>query len=345
MQPITYSANKHFIPVANKPLIFYPIETAANSGIKEAAITYNPGWLEFVSERLGDGSRWGMQFTYILQEKPIGLANIVQVCEEYINGDSFMFHLGDNIFPDGLQKFIDYFEREKPDGLLPMLHHPENTRLGVPYFDDNGRLIKYVEKPKDPPHDFGVPGVYFGSANAFKCFYEDPIKPSERGEYEIPSVFQWLVDHGYRVDVLEYEGKWLDPGKFGDWIESNQYLLDTKLITEINSDIEGAVKVEGRVKIGTNCHIENSVIRGPVAIGNNVHITNSYLGPFTSISDNCLIEKSHVENSVLMNNVTIKSVSQPIDESLIGSESEIIDKDSPTNSLNLFIGEKCKIKL
>lgn len=180
MRPLTFSTNKHFIPIANKPLIFYPIETIADAGIKEVGITYNPGGLEESKSYLGDGSSWGLSITYVLQEKPAGLANIVQVCEEFIDGDSFVFHLGDNMFVDGIKEQVEYFQKEKPNGLVTMIHHKENKRMGVPYFNDEGRLIKYVEKPENPPHDFAVPGVYFADASFFKCFKgSNAIKSSE----------------------------------------------------------------------------------------------------------------------------------------------------------------------
>lgn len=347
MRPLTFSANKHFIPVANKPLIFYPIETVANLGIKQIAITYNPSGLEEAKSILGDGSNWGLEFTYCLQEKPAGLANIVQVCEEFIAGDSFIFHLGDNIFVDGLEQQFEYFEKNKPNGLVTMVHHPENNRMGVPYFDDEGRLLKYVEKPENPPHDFAIPGVYFADSNFFRVFKEDPIQPSARGEYEIPDAFQWMIDHNLRVDVMEYKGKWLDPGKFNDWIEANQYILDTTLESEIDesTDIDGETILENRIKIGKNCVIKKSHLRGPLIIGNNVEINGSYIGPFSSLADDCKIEEGHIENSVFMNGVFVKKVSNPIDSSLIGTETEIVKKSSPTTSFSFFVGEKCKVEV
>lgn len=346
MQPLTFSANKHFIPLANKPLIFYPIETVVGAGIKDVAITYNSGFLDEVKSYLGDGSRWGAKFTYVLQEKPAGLANIVQVCEEYLNRDSFLFHLGDNIFDEGIKDVVDYFLSKKPDGLVTMVHHKENKRLGVPYFDESGRLLKYVEKPENPPHDFAIPGLYFGSNKFFDCFRgSDAIKPSERGEYEIPDAFQWMIDHKLRVDVVEYKGKWLDPGKFNDWIFANQYLLDKKLEEKLESEVDQESVLENRVRVGKNCKITNSHLRGPLIVGDNVKIYNSYVGPFTSISDECEIEGSHVENSVLMNGVKILNIKMPIDTSLIGPESEIFDGHQPTQAIKFFIGEKSKIQL
>lgn len=346
MQPITFSANKHFIPVANKPLIFYPIESVVEAGIKDILITYNPNTLDMVKHYLGDGSRWGIKFTFVLQEEPKGLANIFQVCEDALGGESFLMHNGDNIFTKGIKEAVSYFTKKKPNGLVTMVHHKDNRRLGVPFFDENNRLVKYVEKPENPPHDFAIPGLYFFDKNVFKCFKgPDKIVPSERGELEIVSPYQWLIDHKYKVDVIEYKGKWLDPGKFDDWLEANQYLLDTRLESTHLSKVDSKSQIENRVSIGENCTIEASHLRGPLIIGDNVEIRNSYIGPYSSISNNCVIENSHVENAVLMHSVKIKNIKRPIDTSLIGPECEIIDTSHPPSSIKLFIGEKSKVEI
>lgn len=346
MRPLTFSSNKHFIPVANKPLIYYPIETVADAGIKEVAITYDPLSEAQAKHLLGDGSRWGLKFIYVLQEKPAGLANIFQVCEEYLGGEDFFLHLGDNIFVDGIGNFVDYFKKNKPNGLVPMVHHKENRRMGVPYFDDKGRLSKYIEKPEDPPHDFAIPGLYFFDSEVFKCFRgKDAIELSSRGELEISLPYQWLIDHGYRVDVLEYKGKWLDPGKFDDWLDANQYLLEKLADSKIDSVIDSSVTLENRVTIGEGCELSNCHIKGPVILGKDVTIKDSFVGPYTSIGDGVEISGSHVENSVIMQKVKIQDIKSPIDSSLIGAESEIVKGDGPTNSISLFIGEKSHIEI
>lgn len=333
MRPLTFSTNKHFIPVANKPIIFFPIEAVANSSIKEVAITYNPDGLEEAKAILGDGSRWGLKFTYVLQEQPRGLANIFQVCEQFLAGEPFVLHLGDNIFVDGIKELVAHFEKEKPDGLVAMVHHKENTRLGVPYFDKDGHLVKYVEKPPNPPHDFAIPGIYFFSPGIFDCFKgEDAIKPSERGEYEISAPYQWLIDHGRRVDVLEYKGKWLDPGKFDDWLLANQYLLKREY---------GEKVVQGK-----DTEVRNSNIKGPVIIGDKVIIENSQIGPDVSIADGCEIINSKIADSVLMNGVKITGVLEhPLEHSLIGTDSEVVGENGKGAKTSLFVGEKCKIQI
>lgn len=347
MRPLTFSTNKHFIPIANKPLIFYPVETIADAGIKEVAITYNLGGLDEAKNILGDGSRWGLKFTYILQENPKGLANIFQSCEDYLNGEPFVLHLGDNIFVPGIRDLVRKFEKEKPNGLVAMVHHKENTRLGVPYFDKNGRLIKYVEKPQNPPHDFAIPGVYFFDSNVFKCFKgKDQIQPSARGEYEISAPFQWLIDHNFRVDVLEYKGVWLDPGKFDDWLEANKFILANRLEEKSESKIDETSHLSGKISLGKDCIVVNSNIKGPMIIGDSVKIVDSEIGQYTSIGDNCEVVGSRVENSVLMNGVKILDVKKhPIDSSLIGTDTEVIGKDDQGSKTSLFVGEKCKIQI
>ena len=278
MRPVTYSVNKHFIPVANLLLIEYPIKTLVEAGVTEIGITYNPGQLVLAKEILGDGSDWGAKFTYILQPEPLGLANIVHVAEDFIGDDKFIFHLGDNIFIDGVKELVEKFEKEDFDGLVAKLEHEENKRMGVPYFDEEGRLQKYVEKPEDPPHKFAVPGVYLATAKVFDAFKgKDKIKPSDRGESEIADLLQWMIDKGMKVAVHEYEGLWLDPGKFNDWLESNQIILDRHAVRQIDGEIDSKSVLEGRVEVGEGTVIENSKIRGPVRIGKNVKIKDSFI--------------------------------------------------------------------
>ena len=333
MRPLTFSTNKHFIPIANKPLIFYPIETIANAGIKEVAITYNPSYLEEVKNILGDGGRWGLKFAYVQQEQPLGLANIFQVCEQYLDGSDFVMHLGDNIFVDGIQNLVDHFQKQKPDGLVAMVHHSENTRLGVPFFDKDGHLVDYVEKPENPPHDFAIPGIYFFNNTVFDCFKgSDAIKPSVRGEYEISAPYKWLIEKGKKVDVLEYKGKWLDPGKIDDWLDANHYFLDRNL--------------KDKILQGENVEIRNSEIKGPVIIGDKVIIENSTVGPYVSVGDGCEILGSSVSESVLMEGVRLSGISEhPLEHSLIGTDTEINGNNGKRAKTELFVGEKCRIHL
>ena len=344
MRPLTFSANKHLIPVGNKPLIFYPIEAVIAAGIKDIAFTYNPGGLELIQRVLGDGSQWGAKFTYVLQEEPKGLANIFQVCEDFIDGESFCLHLGDNIFNGGIKNLVEHFNKEKPKGLVGIVHHPENTRLGVPYFDEKGRLIKYVEKPSNPPHDYAIPGIYFFDNMIFDCFKgKNQIVPSERGELEIAAAFQWLIDKNLRVDTLEIVGEWLDPGKVDDWLEANMFLLDRNTQTKIDSKIDDTVKIHGRVVIGKNCDVKNTIIKGPVNIGDNCILNDANIGPFTSIYHGCTVIGSTITNSVVMEGVVIDKIKKNIDDSIIGPNTNVSQNPRSENKCEILVGELSKI--
>lgn len=346
MRPLTFSTNKHLISLANKPLLFYSIEEVVAAGIKEIGINYNPGQQEELEAVLGNGTRWGVKFTYLLQEKPSGLANIIQIAEDFVGKEKFLMHLGDNIFYGGIKPLVDCFARNDFDGLVPILHHPENRRLGVPYFDKVGRLIKYVEKPENPPHDFAIPGLYFFNHHVFECFQgKDAIKPSPRGELEISSPYQWLIDHKYKVGTYEFKGIWRDPGKFDDWIETNQFLLDHELKAECQSSVGKETRVEGRVKIGKNCRIEKAIFRGPAIIGDNVIVRDAFIGPYSSIGDSCEIINAKVENAILEKSVKIRNLAKPIGRSLIGEGTIIEGNHQPLGAIELFVGSQCSLEL
>ena len=143
---------------------------------------------------------------------------------------------------------------------------------------------------------------------------------------------------------MEYEGKWLDPGKFNDWMETNQFIVDYLVKdNQINSTFGDDVSLESRVHIGMGCTIERSHIRGPIIIGDNVTIRDSFIGPFSVISDGCQIDGSHIENSEIMDNVIIQKFPEHIDSSLIGPESELINQEKQTKSTCFFLGAKSKI--
>lgn len=332
--------------MANKPLLYYAVESLVDCGITEIAVNFNPGQLEEIQAYLGLGKKWGIKFTYILQKEPKGLANILYCCRDFIGKDKFVMHLGDSIFHGGIKPLVKRFQRSKKNGLLTMIEHPENLRMGVPFFDKAGRLKKYIEKPKKAPHHWAVPCLYFADGNIFECFEgKDAIAPSARGEYEIPSAFQWLIDHQFTVEVFEFKGTWLDPGKFDDWIETNRFLLDSDLKKGNESKLGKNSKIEGRVKIGKKCRIENSTLRGPLVIGDGVIIKNSFIGPYSSIGDECRIHCSKVENSILMPKVEVNNLRDPLESSLIGRETFIEGSGRPFNCLELFVGNQCRLKI
>ena len=345
LYPLTYSNNKHLIPIANKPLVLYPLESVVEVGIKEIGIIYRNN-LDEIKNVLGNGSKWGVKLTYIQQKEPLGLARVIKISKEFIKGDKFIYHLGDNIFVNGIKKPFEYFVSGKFNALATIIHHKENARMGVPYFDKKGNLIKYVEKPKNPPHDFAIPGLYFFDSSVFKCFEgKSAIKPSERGEYEISAPYQWLIDHKYVVKTIEYEGIWKDPGKFNDLVETNMVLLNFKKDFVNKGKVDKRSHVSGDIEIGKNSKIEGSTLRGPLSIDEGVLIKNSYIGPYTSIGKSCKLINCHIENSVLMDGVTIENVEGRIDASLIGRNSQITSVNEKPVSHSFMLGDHTKVIL
>jgi glucose-1-phosphate thymidylyltransferase len=343
LRPLTFSSNKHLLPIANKPLLLYPLEAILNEGVKEIGVIVNQT-REAVEALLGDGSRFGVKITYIDQPEPKGLAHVVLISQEFLDGSPFVYHLGDNIFTEGIHRPFEHFAKQKPDALLTITEHKENFRLGVPYFDESGKLVKVVEKPKNPPNQYGVPGLYFFNRRAFEAFSgPGAIKPSARGELEITDLYSYLIDRGFRVETEEVEGKWLDPGKFDDMLEANAYLLSLRHKTQIEGEVDGNSTVEGVVRIGKGARVINSRIIGPADIAPEVIIQDATIGPNVAIDHHSKVERAVIKNSVVMQDATIFEVNRVITDSLIGKSTEVFEERQ--DSVSLFIGDHCRVRL
>lgn len=316
------------LPIANKPLLLYPLEAILETGIKDIGVVVNET-RPAVENLLGDGSKWGVSITYITQEKPMGLAHVVLISKDFLAGEPFIYHLGDNIFTEGIMRPFNHFAKTGPDALLTMVEHEENFRLGVPYFDENGKLEKVVEKPENPPNKFGVPGLYMFSSAVFDAFEgEGAVQPSARGEYEITDLYTYLLKHGYRVEAEEVDGRWMDPGKFVDMLDANSYLLERQ---------------KEPVIIAESAKVENSKITGPVNIGEGSVIDNCQIGPNVSIDRNCNLSGVVLSNSIVMEETVITDIRQPITYSLIGRKTQVWEEKQDT--VSLFIGDHCKVRL
>ncbi len=346
MRPLTFSTNKHFIPLANKPLLYYAIEEMVEAGIKEIGINYNPGQLEEIKSNLSKNNKWGVKFSFILQDRPGGLAHIVKVSQDFLGKGKFVMHLGDNIFHGGIKDLVADFKKSKASAFLTVIKHSENNRLGVPYFNKKGELLRVVEKPKNPPHNLAVPGLYFFDDSVFGAFLgKDQIKPSPRGELEITALYNWLLKKKKKVEIGEFKGVWRDPGKFDDWLDTNQFLLDSLVANGNYCRFPKSVSIEGRVKIGKGCKLKNVLLRGPLIIGNKVIIKDSFVGPYSSIGDGVEIKNARIGNSVITKNVVIDSPGKPLDSSLVGEGAVIRGNNKLSGSMELFLGNDCFVNI
>jgi len=343
LRPLTFSSNKQLLPVLNKPLLLYPFEAILETGIKEIGLVVNET-RPAIENLLGDGSKWGVKVTYINQAKPLGLAHVVKISQEFLDGQPFVYILGDNIFTDGIMKPFSLFAKTKPDGLLTYIKHKENKRLGVPYFDNKGKLVEVVEKPENPPNNFGVPGLYMFGPKVFDAFEGDnAIKPSKRGELEITDLYTYLLKNKYSVESSKIGGLWLDPGKFDDMITTNHALMDLMEDGHNEASVDEKSEIIGTVTSGANTKIIESRIIGPVNLGENVIIKNCTVGPYVTVGSNCSLSNLAISNSVVYESSIIEKTSRVIVDSLIGRNTHVWEAGH--ESISLFIGDYCNVRI
>lgn len=345
LRPITYTINKHIIPLANKPMIFNAIEKIAEVGVREIYINVNPGEQE-IQSYVGDGSRWGVKISYIEQSGgPRGLAHIIKNAEPYLRGEPFIFYLGDNIVLGSLTRFVERFNTEQLDCLLAFAHVKDPRPFGVAVFE-GGKLIRVEEKPAVPKSNFAQTGIYIYTDKIFDAVSQ--LQPSSRGEYEISEAHTSMITRGHRVGWEEITGWWKDTGRPEDLLEGNQLILDELLSGEniIEGMIGPNVTIQGRVRIGKGTTVwDNVLIRGPVVIGENTSIKNSYIGPYSSIGNNCTIDNTEIEHTIILDHASINADTRIVD-SIIGKNARITAaKSSLPLGHKLVVGDNSQVEI
>lgn len=235
LRPLTYTSAKQLIPVGNKPILFYALESIAAAGIVDVVVVVGDTADE-VMTAVGDGVDFGIRVTYLRQEQPLGLAHAVQLAEEYLGKDDFLMFLGDNLLRDGVGEFVRDFSAQvdaaevmKDGHSRPLSASILLSRVEEPqYFGvaelENGRVARLVEKPAQPRSHFALVGAYLFRPAIFAAVRA--IQPSLRGELEITDAIQWLLDHGHDVAWREVSGWWKDTGKPEDVLDANRLVLD-----------------------------------------------------------------------------------------------------------------------
>jgi glucose-1-phosphate thymidylyltransferase len=335
LYPLTYTNAKQLIPIANKPILFRVIEAIRDAGISEIGIVVGNTENQ-IREAVGRGGRWGVNITYIRQDKPLGLAHAVKVSHDFLGDDRFVMFLGDNVIEGGISPLIAQFADSDWNSqiVLTRIDHPE--QYGVAELGDDGKIVRLEEKPKQPQSDLALVGIYMFDCNIFDAV--NAITPSYRGELEITDAIQWLVNSGFAVHPFVHRGWWIDTGAPGEMLEANDLVLE-----EIDYEIEGYVdrdsKVGRRVSVERGAEIINSIVRGPSIIGENARIINSYIGPFTSINHDVIIENSEIEHSVVLENCEIRDIDSRIQDSLIGRSVIIERSPIKPKALKLTLGD------
>lgn len=343
LRPLTYTGAKQLVPVANKPILWYGIESIVAAGITEIGIIISPETGAEVKSKTGNGDRFGANITYIKQDKPLGLAHAVKVAQPFLGDSPFVMYLGDNLVQSQLDLFVDKFQSQHLDALTLLCEVENPSAFGVAKVDQTGKVLQLIEKPKDPPSNLALVGVYLFSPEIHQAIAN--IQPSPRGELEITDAIQYLIDQQKSVVSFKLKGWWLDTGKKDDLLAANQIILDTCLELTIEGAIDANSKISGRVHIGQDTQIQNSMIRGPVTIGKNCKITNCFIGPYSSIADNTTLTDIDIEHSVILKGATLEGISDRIVDSLIGERAQLKVAPQRPKALRFMIGDDSTIEL
>lgn len=339
LRPITYTSAKQLVPVANKPVLFRVIEAIREAGIEDFGIVIGDTGDE-IRNAVGNGRRWNCRITYINQDEPRGLAHAVKVSRDFLGDDRFVMFLGDNCIQGGIGKLIEQFQHSEHSAQIVLKRVNEPEHFGVAELNDDGHIVRLVEKPREPVSDLALVGIYMFDKHIWDVI--DTITPSFRGELEITDAIQALITHGYTVYPYVHEGWWIDTGKKDDLLAANRLVLD-----ELEPLVEGYVDrdshIAGKVIVERGAEIINSTLRGPAIVGENTRILNSYVGPFTSIYHNCFIEESEIEHSIVLEHSSIRDLPHRLEDSLVGRNVEIGRSPLKPKAYRLMLGDNSSV--
>jgi glucose-1-phosphate thymidylyltransferase len=339
LRPITHTSAKQLVPVANKPVLFYGIEAMAQAGIEDVGIIIAPETGNEIRGVVGDGSRFGVKLTYILQDEPLGLAHAVLTAEPFLGESPFVMYLGDNLLQGGIDDLVSAFRSGAPEALILLTPVPDPENYGVAELSEAGSVVRLVEKPAEPQTDLALVGVYMFTPTVHTA--ARAIEPSARGELEITDAIQHLLDGGLRVEPHIVKGWWKDTGRLEDMLAANRLVLDT-----ITSRIEGELvdsQVDGRVVIEAGARLERTSVRGPAIIGTGAVLTNAYIGPYTAIGDACTIENAEVEHSILLAGAVVRDLDGRMESSLLGRNVTVGRDHRQPRAYRFMIGDNSEV--
>ncbi|MDW8106152.1 MAG: glucose-1-phosphate thymidylyltransferase [Armatimonadota bacterium] len=338
LRPITFSMAKQLVPVANKPVLFYVLEAVAEAGIREVGIIVGDTAPE-IERAVGDGSRWGVHATYILQPEPLGLAHAVLTAEPYLKDEPFIMYLGDNIVTSSVKPLIEAFEQRKPNALILLAEVPNPQEFGVAELEGE-RVVRLIEKPKQPPSNLALVGVYLFDKHIFEA--ARAIKPSWRGELEITDAIQYLIDNGYTVEWQKISGWWKDTGSLDALLDANRLVLED--LQPYNHGTLEETQLHGRVAIGAGSVLKRCIVRGPTIIGANCYLEDCYIGSFTSIGDGVRLISCEVEYSIILDDSCVEHVGTRIEGSLLGKNVVVRGGAKRPRTMRLMLGDSSLVE-
>ena len=341
LRPLTHTGPKQLLPIANKPMSQYCVETLSSAGIKEIAFIVGGIGSNKVKEYYGNGEKFGGKFTYIKQDSPKGIAHAISLCEDFIDNEKFIVFLGDNIIQRKINDYVLDFEKSNAFASLLLCEVSNPSQFGIAEIENN-KIIKITEKPKNPSTNLAVTGIYFLTSYIFEIIKK--LKPSWRNELEIADALQILVEENEKIIYGMITDFWKDTGTPDDIIEANKIILEN-MPESFQGKKEENVIMEGKIIVDKGTIIKNGVkIVGPVIIGKDCIIEgNTVIGENTSIGENSYLSDCNISDSIIMSNCTIKGRLE-IRNSIIASNSKIIKEKKESNK-KFILGEGTQISL
>ncbi len=343
LRPLTYAMAKQLVPVANKPILHYALEELYSGGIRDFGIIISPETGDSIKESVRQWQPEDVVVEFIPQAEPLGLAHAVKTAQPYLGESDFIMYLGDNLINMDIHQLIREFRESECDATILLKQVGNPSSFGVAELDEQGNVVRLVEKPKEPKSDLALVGVYLFTAKVFEAI--DKIKPSWRGELEITDAIQQLIEDKHHVRSIVHDGWWLDTGKKDDLLAANRVVLVDFAQADMRGDMDSSSAIVGNVEVGEGTVIRNSEIHGPAKIGKNCRIENATIGAFTSIGDNCYIIGCHVENSVILENCKVHLLAERIEESLIGKDCKITKATEKHTAHRLLLADHSEIQV
>jgi glucose-1-phosphate thymidylyltransferase len=340
LRPITHTSAKQLLPIANKPVLFYSLEAIRDAGIADVGLVVGDT-ASAIQAAVGNGSAFGLTATYIRQTAPLGLAHAVLVSRDFLGDEDFVMYLGDNFIVGGITPLVEEFRSERPDAQIMLTPVPDPRGFGVAELDDCGEVIGLEEKPKRPKSNLALVGAYIFGPSVHEAVRT--LEPSWRGELEITEAIQWLIEHGKTVRSSVISGYWKDTGNVTDMLEVNRMVLETAE-PRCDGTVDAGCDIIGRVVIESDAQVSGSRIVGPVIVGARSKLTGSYVGPFTAIAEDCTIDDSEIEYSIILARASIRGVRR-IEASIIGHDVEVTPAPRVPKAHRLVLGDHSKVQI
>lgn len=338
LRPLTYTRPKPLLRVANRPIIAYAIENLRSAGIEEIGLVVSDQTRLDIENAVA--GTVGVNVTMIRQDEQLGIAHAVRVSREWLGDDDFCLYLGDNLFEEGVGRYVRSFQETPCDAVVALIRVPDPREFGVAVVDETGRITRLVEKPKDPPSDLAVAGVYCFSRRVHDVI--ENLKPSARNEYEITDAIAGLMLGG-EVRGVEVGGWWKDTGRPDDLLDANRLLLST-----IEESLEGTIedsRIVGNVRVEAGATIRNSTIMGPAIIGAGATLDGAWVGPFTSVGAKASLSRVEVQFSVIDEEAELADIPVRLQECLIGRRARVRGTSSVPRVHRLILSDMSSLEL